>query len=210
MTSPAAGPLRALRAAVLASVVLTLGSVAHAAAGGGTPTPVVLVVLGLLLTPLVLVATRRRLGTGRAAAYLGGAQLGIHLVLHSLTPVAGTAEGVPPVHCGDLDLVTAAHASGALGASADLTAMADMAQMGGVLGLTPPMLLAHAVATGLTAWLLGRGEAILWRVVRALLPHRARPADIPVPHVPTGRTLARAIEAVRSAPVGPRAPPLPR
>ncbi len=208
MTSPAVGPLRALRAGVLAAVLLTLGSLAHVVGGGELPAPLVLVVLGILLTPLVLAATRRRLTAGRAAAYLGGAQLGIHLVLHSLHPVSGSATAAPLAHCGDLTLIASAHASGAMGASADAGAMADMARMGGVLGLTPTMVLAHAVATAVTAWLLGRGEDILWRVIRALLPPRATVAAIPPWRVPAPRPTRRIPRTAWAAPLGARAPPL--
>jgi hypothetical protein len=166
---------------------------------------VVLVVLGVMLTPVVLAATRVRLSAGRAAALLAGAQLGIHLSLHAMHPVTGSATAMHHVHGGDAAVLASAHASGALGASAE---MVGMAHMGGFLGLTPVMLLAHTVATVMTAWLVARGEALLWAVVATLLPRLPRPVRLPR-RGPSHLTLPpqRLREAVRSGPLGSRAPP---
>jgi len=213
MTSAAAGPVRILRAALLAAVLLTGGAVAHAVGGGMLPSPLVLAVLGVLLVPVVLAATRRRLGPGRAAAYLALSQLGIHLALHSMHPVTGSASAAP-VHCGDAAMVAAAHASGALGATgrldpAGMVGMPGMAD-GGFLGLTPAMVLAHAVATVLLAWVVARGEDVLWLVVSLLLPRVPRPVRLPA-HARLLVTLARRPlrEGPSCSPLGSRAPPAP-
>ena len=204
MTSPAAGPLRAVRVAVVTAVVLLLGVGAHVLGGGRLPTAVVLVVLAVLLAPAVVLATRTRLGTGKGMALLGGAQLGIHLALHAMAPTAGVAVAHHHVHGGDVAVLAALHAqSGAPGAMATMSGMPAMA------GLTPTMLLAHAVGTAVTAWLLARGEDVLWRVLSFLLP--TVPGRVRLPGRPTARVPA--LRARRSSalcrPIGSRAPPLP-
>ncbi len=207
MTSPATGPLRAVRVAVVTAVVLLLGVGAHVLGGGRLPTAVVLVVLAVLLAPAVVLATRTRLGTGKGMALLGGAQLGIHLALHAMAPTAGVAVAHHHVHGGDVAVLAALHAqAGAPGAMATMSGMSGMSAMA---GLTPTMLLAHAVGTAVTAWLLARGEDVLWRVLSFLLP--TVPGRVRLPGRPTA--LVPALRARRSSalcrPIGSRAPPLP-
>ncbi len=213
MTSPATGPLRALRLAAVTAVVLVLGIGAHVLAGGLMPSPVVVAVLAVLLVPAVLTATRSQVRAGRAVALLGGAQLAIHLVLHSMEPVVGTAAAL---HVHGQDAVVAAGArAAAVGAQTGMAGMAGMAGMSGsggmaaMAGLTPAMLLAHAAGTVVTAWLLARGEAVLWLVLCFLvpgLPGSVRPLPRPagVAVTPLPRAASTSV-----APVGSRAPPLP-
>lgn len=212
MTSPAAGPLRVLRATALTALLLALGSVAHAIGGGGMPPPLVLAVVGIVLTPVVLTATRVRLGPVRAGLYLAGSQLGIHLLLHSMHPARGTSTAGPHVHGGDAAVLAAAHSSGALGASGDMAGMVGMAEMPPdalSLGLTPTMLLAHTVATVVTAWVIARGEEVLWRVICLLIPVAPRQVRVPGRATTLVTTELRPLlEAAVSGPLGSRAPPV--
>jgi hypothetical protein len=147
---------RAVRVAVLGATSLLLATSAHTVGGGDLPAPgllaVTAVVLGLIAVPL----TGRRCRTGVLLAILGVQQTLLHLLFSS-------AAAHPT--CEPSGLTAAAHQLGAAcgmhGAMAmsvqSTTPMTDS-------GTTSwAMIMAHAVATVATAWLLGRGEAWLWR-----------------------------------------------
>jgi hypothetical protein len=157
---------RAVRVAVLGATSLLLATSAHTFGGGDLPAPGVLAVTAIVLGLLAVPLTGRRCKTGLLLAVLGVQQTLLHLLFSS-------AAAVPT--CEPAGLQAAAHQ---LGAACDMH--------GGVLmsvqSTTPmtaagttswAMIIAHALATVATAWLLGRGEAWLWRtaeqVIRAAL-----------------------------------------
>jgi hypothetical protein len=157
---------RAVRVAVLGATSLLLATSAHTFGGGDLPAPGVLAVTAIVLGLLAVPLTGRRCKTGLLLAVLGVQQTLLHLLFSS-------AAAHPT--CEPAGLQAAAHQ---LGAACDMH--------GGVLmsvqSTTPmtaagttswAMIIAHALATVATAWLLGRGEAWLWRtaeqVIRAAL-----------------------------------------
>ncbi|UCM89170.1 hypothetical protein [Streptomyces marincola] len=109
----------------------------------------------------------------RAARLLHDAGLGSHV---ASAPGTGTGTGTG--------------ASGKTGAGLG-DALASLA--------TAPMLLGHLLAALATAWLLRRGEAALWRLVRLSARWSA-------PLLRLLRAVLRALRAPRSAPPTPRAP----
>jgi hypothetical protein len=139
---------RAVRVAVLGGASLLLASSAHAIGGGDLPGPgllaVAAVVLGLVAVPL----TGRRCRTGVLLGVLGVQQTLLHLLFSS-------AAAHPT--CEPSGLQAAAHQ---LGAACGMHGAMPMTESGST-GWA--MVIAHAVATVATAWLLGRGEAWLWR-----------------------------------------------
>ena len=173
------GVVRAVRASAAASVVVMLASAAHAGAGGAAPATGPLLLGTALVAPICWLLSGRRLTVGRLATLLTVAQLPIHLALSALPTEHTGHHGIPGLA-----------ASGSLGDEA-------------------LMLAAHIAAALAAAWLLARGEAILWRVVRRLAPRRLEivlPARRPL-LVPAARRYA-----VRRRPWSARlsrGPPLP-
>ena len=173
------GVVRAVRASAAASVVVMLASAAHAGAGGAAPATGPILLGTALIAPICWLLAARRLTLGRLASLLTVAQLPIHLALSALPSEHAGHHGIPALGVG--------------------TGAGDEALM----------LAAHIVAALAAAWLLARGEAVLWRVVRRLAPRRleiALPARRPL-LVPTARRYA-----VRRRPWSARlsrGPPLP-
>lgn len=215
MITPDGGRLRLLRAGTLAVVMISLAALAHVLGGGALPGGGVLAVLLGLVLVTCLVASDRRLGAPSIGAILGGGQLALHEAFAllgttgadaaSLGHVVGSGHhAVLVTHAGQAGSdVGAAHAVGvdALG----------MHAMGSGHHLSLSMVLAHVLATVVTAAVLARGERALWLlagwlapVIRLLLE---RPAHWPRP---TAITVAvprlRSAELVLAAPR--RGPPL--
>ena len=166
-TAPALRPhWRAVRVAVLGATSLLLATSAHTFGGGDLPAPGVLAVTAIVLGLLAVPLTRRRCKTGLLLAVLGVQQTLLHLLFSS-------AAAHPT--CEPAGLQAAAHQLGAacgvhgpvLMSVQSTTPMTDTATTSWA------MIIAHALATVATAWLLGRGEAWLWRtaerVIRAAL-----------------------------------------
>jgi hypothetical protein len=190
---PTRGRLRLLRATVLGAASLLLAVLAHPL--GGHPLPGV--AAGLLLLALTgvvaLVATGRRCRLAVLFPLLGSEQVLVHLQLIGARPGACLApDAMPRAH---VDAISC-HA---------------LAEDGLLSGADGAMLLAHVLATALTAWLLTRGEATLWQlcdgVVRAALPTLTarpsvrRPMDVRAP-LPALRGVALPADAT------PRGPPV--
>ena len=188
---PLVGGARLLRVGVLGGSGLLLATLAHTIGGGRLPGPAVLLVTGFLVGLVALVATARRV---RFPVLLGGLaleQVLLHLVLDAAaasagcTPVAMVHHAMTQLGCGP------GHAMGPSGGWS--------------------MLVAHALATLVTAWLLARGEAWWWRAADAVAraagtvptssrtPRRPRTAT-PVPY--------RQVLLRRTDPAAPRGPPL--
>ena len=158
---PLAGRLRLVRIGVLGLAAYGLAVGAHVAAGGSTPGWPLSVMLTTLLGVLAVAFTARRRGLGA----LLGVLIATQAILHGLFSVLDS----PGAGC---SMVTTGHHT--------MTAVCGSAG-GAMLLPTVPMLLAHLLATVATAWLLGRGEAWLWRTLRRVLNPGSplRPASVP-------------------------------
>jgi len=194
---------RAVRVAVLGATSLLLATSAHAVGGGDLPALGVLAVTAIVLGLVAIPLTARRCRTGVLLAILGVQQTLLHLLF-------GSATAHP--RCDPSGLETAAHQLGAACAmhgtgpmSMQSTGpMADTATAGWT------MIIAHIAATVATAWLLGRGEAWLWRTAErairaALATLTGRVADDRPGLILVGRTSpwvgpAYAVSAPRGPP----------
>ena len=166
-TAPALRPhWRAVRVAVLGATSLLLATSAHTFGGGDLPAPGVLAVTAIVLGLLAVPLTRRRCRTGLLLAVLGVQQTLLHLLFSS-------AAAHPT--CEPAGLQAAAHQLGAACGmhGAVLTSVQSTTPMTDAGITSGTMIIAHALATVATAWVLGRGEAWLWRtaerVIRAAL-----------------------------------------
>lgn len=204
MSSPATGPLRLARAAVLATVTIALAAAAHLAGGGALPAwPVLAALAALVLAPAAALAGRR-LGAPAVLGLLTAGQLGLHTAFGLLGRAVCLVPGeAPGPHAGH----------GLAGASAELTrlgatvpgcvpAAVHAGHVGdlGHLGLGGHAMLAlHAVATLATAALVARGEQALWWLAAWWSPVRVR-AALPRVAVAVRLAVASARRAVRPAP----------
>ena len=167
---------------------------AHLAGGGGWPGwPVTLILTGLLgVTSVALTSRRRRMPS--VLLVLAAVQTLLHLLFSRIDGTAASCTVIAGGH----HQATAACTPGAAHVSETLPTLPSL-----------PMTVAHLAATVVTAWLLARGEAWLWRAVDRLLPGRpshglALDGVVPVPGV---RREARMPRVVRPAPGAPRGPP---
>lgn len=193
MITPDGGRLRLLRAGTLAVVMISVAALAHVLGGGALPGGGVLAVLLGLVLVTCLVASGRRLEGLSIGAILGGGQL----ALHEAFALLGTTGA---------DAASLGHVVGS-GHHAVLVTHAGQAGSGHHLSLS--MLLAHALATVVTAAVLARGERALWLlagwlapVIRLLLErpaHWPRPAAITVA-VPRLRSAELVLAAPRRGP----------
>jgi hypothetical protein len=163
-TSPSSSPSvaalrpqwRAVRVAALGATSLLLATSAHAVGGGDLPALGVLVVTALVLGLVAVPLTARRCRTGVLLAVLGVQQTLLHLLFSSAAARPG---------CDPSGLDAAAHQ---LGAACGMHGTGPMSvqntgPMGDAGATSWTMIVAHIAATIATAWLLGRGEAWLWR-----------------------------------------------
>ena len=176
MSPRASSPLRALRCAVLAGVVLALSGAAHAAAGGALPGAGPAAALGVVVACACAVVTRWRLSPMALLGVLGASQVLLHQVLEALAaprcaPVDGLghhagAIGPAVLAAGPCPVPTAALHHGA-GVSTDLG-----------------MLASHAAATVVLAALLAHGERLAWELWAWLAPLRVLvgAVHLPPPH----------------------------
>ena len=156
---PLSGRLRLLRVGVLGASGYGLAAGAHAVAGGAAPGWPVALMLATLLGVLGVAFTARRRGLAALLAVLIATQAVLHGLFSLLDGAAGCS------------MVAAGHHT--------MTAVCGPSGGGAMVVPSVPMLLAHLAATAATAWLLARGEAWLWRVVREALatPVALRPSD---------------------------------
>lgn len=147
---------RAVRVAVLGATSLLLASSAHAIGGGDLPALGVLAVTAIVLGLVAVPLTARRCRTGVLLAVLGVQQTLLHLLFSSSAAHPG---------CDSSGLETAAHQLGAACAmhSTGPMSVQSMGPMADAGTTSWTMIVAHIAATVATAWLLGRGEAWLWR-----------------------------------------------
>ncbi len=150
--SPLAGPRRLARIGALGGASMLLATGAHVAAGGRLPSLAVLLVTGFLVGLVATTLTARRCRLGRLVVALAIEQALLHLVFDATSMPAGCPGGMAGGH--------AAAMTGCLTGGQVASAGPDVG-----------MLLAHGIATLATAWLLARGERLVWdlceRAVRA-------------------------------------------
>lgn len=194
--SPVRGRVRLLRTAALGSASLTLATTAHLLGGGHLPGPLPLIALALLVGTIAVAVTARRCQLPLLAAMLGAEQYGLHAAFGALAETG-------PSSC--LDSGATGHvAAGHVG----LTCAGGVGPDGTPASI--PMLLAHAVAVLVTAWLLARGEAWAWRVageMARVLAIRGQPGLPDAPHPVPPRFLGRMAPRIRLADAAPRGPP---
>ena len=191
-TDPTAGPWRLARVAGLGIAAYGLAVGAHVGAGGGLPGWPASVMLTALLGVLGVAFTTRR----RRLPALLGALTAAQVVLARHPLAAGRARVV-------------VWPGGRRSPRRDSSCDPSVATTGSVAMAMPslPMLLAHLAATAVTAWVLARGEAWLWRTLQGVL---AVPVAVRIGATPRVWVLQR--EAARSTtrwirPDAPRGPP---
>lgn len=187
MLDPRAGALRAARALALAVTAVGIAAGAHLLGGGQLPPPLLLAGVVVAAVFAAHAATALRLTRLGALGLLGAAQLALHTTFGLLAPGAAAAPGgslasaaahvhggvraaapaAPPELAADLSLrVPAAGAETAW-------SMVSMASMGPSTGSAldaAPMLVAHVVATALTAVVLASADRSLWLLGAWLAP----------------------------------------
>ena len=186
---PATGWRRLVRAVALGGACYGLAIAAHLTGGGGWPGwPVTLMLTGLLGVMSVALTSRRR-RTPFVLLVLTGVQTLLHLLFAQVEGAAASCAVIAGGH----HHVTTACAPSVAHAAETLPSL--------------PMAAAHLVATVVTAWLLARGEAWLWRAVDRLLCRplpRLGPDLAPVLGI---RSVTRMPRVARPAPGAPRGPP---
>ncbi|ONK12726.1 hypothetical protein [Streptomyces sp. MP131-18] len=218
----AGADLRVLRAAVFAAACATLAAAGHVWATGPVPPPAALAAGWAAAFALALpLAGRERRSVPAIAATLAAAQLALHALycLGRHAPAAGGAEHgggagdamalAARLLCNDhalalteeraariVDEAGLAPHPGAAPGAAD--AAAGLGEAFASLA-SAPMLLGHLLAALAAAWLLRRGEAALWRLIRLS-------ARVSRPFLRLVRVLLRALHAPRPCPPAPCPP----
>jgi hypothetical protein len=190
----AAVDLRLMRAAVFAAVCVALSAIAHGCASAQN-LPVWALAAGWLgiFAVAAQLAGRERSLPGIAGLLLCG-QLALHALFslgqwHTATAHEGHRHPAP------MDGMPAGHMAGAGPSPGEALYHA--------MGSAVPMLLGHIAAAAAAGWLLRRGDAALWRVVRL----SARAAQAHVFPLRTALALVRALlTGLHGAPV-PRSAP---
>lgn len=164
-SGPTHGPTRLVRVGVLGTTSMALAAGAHLLGGGQLPSPGVLVVVAFLLGLASVVLTARQCRFPVLLAVLVVQQGLLHVVLDTASRVAsgcGTATS-------GMSHGLAAHAAAAasLGSCSPISASAPAMDVMALPGWA--MWAAHLAAVAVTAALLARGEAWLWRVADAIV-----------------------------------------
>jgi len=164
MVSPTQGWLRGLRAGSLGVVGLVLALVAHVAAGGAAPGPVVLIVLAGLTGLAAVLLTRVRLGPVRVGMSLTAMQVVLHELFMRVSSPACQMTGMRAPASGHLS-----HGAPMLHCATGM-ARAGMGQRS-VLAATA-MVGAHVMATAVLAAAMAHGEKVLWLLAGWVDPPR--------------------------------------
>jgi hypothetical protein len=183
----AGADLRLLRAAVFTAACVALSAAGHTlASGAAVPLWALAAGSALVLAAAVPLAGRERRLTGIGAALVTG-QAALHLLFsagharHTVPEGRGVREVAADLLCGGRTgaALTEAQAHGIVAAaglrvpgphgagSAGTEAAGPADALHTALAtLSVPMLLGHLLAAAASGWLLRRGEAALWRLVR--------------------------------------------
>ena len=205
MSSPAQGLLRWLRAASLGIGGFVLALVAHLAAGGAAPGPVVLLLLAGLIGVASVLLTGAWPSPVRVVVSLAGMQVFLHEAFMRLGAPAGCVlTGISATASGHV-----AMGHGGQLAPACSTGMAHAGMGQGSMSSTMIMLGAHVAATALMSALLAYGEKVLWFLAGWVRPARWLPGLPELPAVPVFSYGAPTMLRVRFAcgGVGRRGPP---
>ncbi|KHL04408.1 hypothetical protein [Sinomonas humi] len=162
---------RLSRAVVVSSSTVLLAAGGHLAGGGSLPDPLVVVGILALVTLPVMALAGRKISPPMMFAILGVGQFGLHNAFEVLSASASSASTLS-VASGHV------HLMGAISKPAHAAPMAMD---------TGHMLLAHAIATVLTALLLAHGESAVWALLawlRPLIRLLVAASPSPEPHVP--------------------------
>lgn len=185
-TSRARTPFHSLRAAMVATTMVTLAAAAHVIAGGQLPAPAILAAV-LALTGLTsTAATRLKLNLPAMAALLGAGQVILHEAFAAFsTPAA--ADAGPGGTASDAGAASSAGLAGAAATAAHHTGFVQLPHPAGHLQLHEldsvaswSMLAGHALATLACALLLAKGEDALWSLAAWLRPLIELPAPAPL------------------------------
>ena len=185
MPAPATGPLRLVRAGVVAAVTVALAALAHVLAGGSLPPFVVLVTLTAVALAAAALVTARRLAPAGALALLGVGQLAVHSSFSLFTSMACTpgAAGSP----GSAALLGHEHHPGMVMPLQAACSAVDTGVAQPLLGASA-MLVLHVVATVVAALVIVGADRALWWLAAWLRPLVGGPATvavIPRPSLPT-------------------------
>jgi hypothetical protein len=207
MLTPTRGLLRGLRAASLGAVGFFLALVAHLAAGGAAPGPVVLLALAGLVSVAAVLLTGARLSLVRVGVSLTAMQVVLHEAFMRLgAPAACLVSGLsaPPggsMGHGGAPVPLAECASGIAQGMGQPSAFAATAMVG-----------AHVAAMAVMAALLAYGDQVLWFLAGCLRrPQwlRVGPPELPaVRAASSGATRVPPLRYARGG-LGRRGPPAP-
>lgn len=179
---PDLGSTRLLRASGLSALVTALSAAGHVAGGGHAPGATTLGAFAALAFPVAVLLTGRRVRAFAAAVLLALGQAAAHVffsIAHCVAPGVASGEHAGHVH-GTVALAGAVcHPAGPHGT------------------LTASMLLAHAVATILTAVAVATVERALWWLVGLFAP-LTWDLQVPAMSCPEPPRWAIALASVRS------------
>ena len=161
----------------MAFVALTVGSMAHTAAGGLLPGPAVWVILFGALAVIATAALTSPAGYVRLFALIGGGQAAVHLVLSLAAGHVGSTPAAAPrvvVETGSVRFggvreqlaVVPEPRSSAGPAGSDSRLVEHLVEH--LAGADAWMLLTHLVASAAVAWWLWRGEQAAWSLIALL------------------------------------------
>lgn len=149
-------PFHSLRAAMIATAMVTLAACAHVLAGGQLPAAGILFAIVALAGLASTAATRLKLGFPAVGAFLGAGQLVLH---EAFTAFGGSVPG-------PAGIAGPHHAAPAIPASA----LGHLQSHAPDSPLAVLMIAGHALATLACALLLARGEDALWALAAWLRP----------------------------------------
>ena len=166
MSSPGAGAARLVRGVVLSVLVVALSAIAHGLGGGNAPSPGMLAGLGVLLLPACVWVAGRQVRPWTAGLLLACGQAVLHWAFSFLMACPTVATGTTLIGSGH-----AGHGSTAMAVHCAAMAPPGRPLLGGA-----SMLVFHAVATVLTAVVVGGAERLVWWVRREITARLTPPA----------------------------------
>lgn len=172
------GATRMLRALVFTAAAVALTAGGHVVGGGQAPVSG-LAILALLAWPAALLASSRRVTAPALFVGIGAAQVVGHLLMTGLGHAASTSTSAVAA-CLSLN-DHAVHTASSVCASSGPAGVAAMEGMPVMTSMAPSltMVVSHLVSVTVLAFVLGRGEAVLWRVLDAVLPRLPHPVAPP-------------------------------
>jgi len=189
------GWVRLARAGIFGGASLLLATAGHTVGGGTLPGAGLLALTGVGLALIAVSLTARRVRLPALLAVLAVEQVLLHLLFHAATAAGRCTDLAMPGHTMAAPAVCASPVSS--------SAVPSSAAYGW------SMLLGHAVAVLVTAWLLARGERWLWRAVDRVHAYASvRPARLRRARSASIAVRAHARMRIAWLPAGPRAPPV--